>query len=151
MMAAFVLGFPGETDESIRDNIEFIENTGVDFYTLKKFYYMETAPVHLKREEFGLTGMGDKWSHNTMNSDTVDEYEIAMFKEIRGSVFIDADTSLWYIAYLYDQGFSIDQIASIQRGINELMVEQLEGHFNDGNPVYTRIAKILKGRSRNNE
>ena len=149
-MAAFVLGFPGETKKSIRDNVEFIENTGVDFYTLKKFYYMETAPVHFKREEFGLTGMGDKWSHNTMNSDIVDEHEIAMFKEIRNSVFVDADTSLWYIAYLYDQGFSMDEIASIQRGINELMVSQLEGGFNDENPVYTRIRNILKERSRNN-
>ncbi len=70
-MAGFVLGFPGETEASIQGNMEFIENSGVEFYTLKEFYYMEHTPVHENREQFGLTGMGSKWAHNTMSYDQV--------------------------------------------------------------------------------
>ena len=31
-----------------------------------EFYYMENTPVHEKRDEFGLTGIGSKWKHETM-------------------------------------------------------------------------------------
>ncbi|MGY8927968.1 MAG: radical SAM protein, partial [Flavobacteriales bacterium] len=65
-MGAFVLGFPGETEETLNDNLSFIEESGVEFYTLKEFYYMENTPVHEKRDEFGLSGVGSKWKHGTM-------------------------------------------------------------------------------------
>ena len=29
--AAFIIGFPGETSETIQDNIEFIKESGIDF------------------------------------------------------------------------------------------------------------------------
>ncbi|GAF99433.1 unnamed protein product [marine sediment metagenome] len=143
-MAAFVLGFPGETEETLRDNVEFIETQGIDFYTLKEFYYMENTPVYQKREQYGLTGMGAKWSHDTMDSTTASEHKISMFREIKNSVFINPDTSLWYLAYLYDQGFSMSEIADFQRDINALMIAQLDGDFSDNNPIYNRIAKKLE-------
>ena len=36
--AAFVLGFPGETAQSIQDNINFIQEGNLDYYSLKEFY-----------------------------------------------------------------------------------------------------------------
>src|SRR3546814_6639556 len=51
-LAAFVLGFPGETDETIQENIDFIRDNGVRYYSLKEFYYMPHTLVHEKREEY---------------------------------------------------------------------------------------------------
>ena len=56
-----------------------------------------------------------------------------MFKKIKSSVFIDADTSLWYIAYLYDQGYSISEIISLQKEINSVVHDQIEGKYSDIN------------------
>jgi anaerobic magnesium-protoporphyrin IX monomethyl ester cyclase len=145
-MAAFVLGFPGETDETIREDIEFIEGTGVDFYTLKEFYYQENTPIYRQRREYGLTGMANKWAHNTMDSATAFAHKISMFRQIKNSVFVDPDTSLWYLAYLYDQGFDMQDIAEIQGYINRLMVQQLDGHLDDTSPIYARISERLAAR-----
>ena len=57
-LAAFVLGFPGETATTIQENIDFIRNNGVRFYSLKEFFYMPHTAVHEKRVEYGLTGDG---------------------------------------------------------------------------------------------
>ena len=55
-LAAFVLGFPGETETTIQENIDFIRENGVKFYSLKEFYYMPHTSVHERRAEYGLTG-----------------------------------------------------------------------------------------------
>lgn len=142
-MAAFVLGFPGETAQSIRENIDFIESMGIDFYSLKEFYYMKHAPIYELRDEFKLSGMGNIWKHDTMDSKAAYAHKVEMFKSIKNSVFIDADTSLWYIAYLYDQGFSIDKIKDIQRHINEIVLAQIEGNHDESLPVYGQLERIL--------
>ena len=124
-LAAFVLGFPGETDETIQENINFINENDVRFYSLKEFYYMEQTQVHKRREEYGLTGMGNKWAHNTMTYNQAAEIKLDMFRQIDSSIHVDPDTSLWYLAYLYDQGHSFDEIRTLQTNINRLMKLQL--------------------------
>jgi anaerobic magnesium-protoporphyrin IX monomethyl ester cyclase len=124
-LAAFVLGFPGETDKTIRENIDFINDNGVRYYSLKEFYYMENTKVHEKRDAYGLTGTGNKWSHATMSAQEASQIKLDMFLEIDSSTNIDPDTSLWYLTYLYDQNFSFPQIKQMQDEINDLMKVQL--------------------------
>jgi anaerobic magnesium-protoporphyrin IX monomethyl ester cyclase len=123
-LAAFVLGFPGEDDGTIQENIDFIHDNGVRFYSLKEFYYMPHTLVHEKRAEYGLTGMGNKWSHATMSHEQASRIKLEMFQAIE-STHIDPDTSLWYMAYLYDQGYDFAQIRQWQAEINALMKRQL--------------------------
>ncbi len=143
MMATFIIGYPGETEETIQENINFIEMMELDFYTLKEFYYMKHTAVHQRREEFGLEGFGGKWSHNTMNSRQASAKKIEMFKKIKKSVFVDPDTSLWYIACLYDQGFSIEIISQVQKEINTVMRDQVDGVFNDEHSAFVNLKKLL--------
>jgi p-methyltransferase len=134
-LAAFVLGFPGETDATIRENVDFIEQHGVKYYSLKEFFYMENTMVHEKREQYGLTGMGNKWAHATMDYETIARVKLDIFNSIDSSVLIDADTSLWYLAYLYDQGMSFDEIRKRQTEINDLMKQQLREASTDEAPI----------------
>jgi p-methyltransferase len=145
-MAAFVLGFPGENAETVQDNVKFIEEMAFDFYTLKEFYYMENTPIHAVRDKYGLSGSGNRWSHATMESAEAYEHKISMFRAIKNSVFIDPDTSLWYLAYLYDQGFTMEEISVMQRSINALMKFQIEGDFADKTAEYESIRNIARKR-----
>lgn len=148
MMVALVVGFPGESEETIKDNIEFIERNGIQFYTLKEFFYIQNTSIHRDREKFGLTGMGSNWQHNTMNSMQAGEYKMQMFREIK-SIFIDPDTSLWYLAYLYDQGFTMKEIADFQQDINKIMLSQMDGNFNDDDPLFGQLTQKLQKYGRN--
>jgi anaerobic magnesium-protoporphyrin IX monomethyl ester cyclase len=141
--AAFVIGFPGETKETIDENIHFLNSFDVDFYSTKEFYYMPHTGIHTDREKYGLSGMGNQWSHDTMNSETASEMKTYMFKNVSKSIFLDPDTSLWYLAYLYDQGFSFEQIKSCQRILNEMMLNEIEGKFDGKEPLLHQLAKVL--------
>lgn len=129
--AAFVIGFPGETEDTIEDNIRFLENCDVDFYSTKEFYYMPHTKVHADREQYGLTGMGNDWSHDTMDSKTAAKMKNHMFKTVKNSIFIDPDTSLWYLAYLYDQGFSVENIKECQKILNSMMLDEINSKFDN--------------------
>ncbi len=124
-VAAFVLGFPGETEQTIKENISFIEELPIKYYALKEFYYMENTKVHTQRELYGLTGMGAKWSHNTMSYAQATDYKLRMFLTIKNSVHIDPDSSLWHLAHLHDLGYSRKEILDYQLEINELIRKDL--------------------------
>src|SRR3546814_7972553 len=60
-----------------------------------------------------------------MTHDRAAEIKMEMFQSIDESTHIDPDTSLWYMAYLYDQGHDFPEIKRLQGEINTLMKEQL--------------------------
>lgn len=146
--AAFVIGFPGETQATIDENIQFLNSFDVDFYSTKEFYYMPHTSVHTDRAKYGLTGMGNKWSHDTMDSQAASEMKTYMFRHVKKSIFLDPDTSLWYLAYLYDQGLSFDQIKSCQRIMNDMMLDEIDGVFDDKAEHLDRLAQVLGCKSR---
>jgi anaerobic magnesium-protoporphyrin IX monomethyl ester cyclase len=142
-MAAFIIGFPGETETTIKENIDFIESSGLDFYTLKDFYYIKNTPIYTDRRKYSLSGMGEKWSHATMDSVQAHQVKIDMFLRINQSVFIDPDTSLWYLAYLFDKGFSMEKIVEVQNHLNQIMKDQLNNNINDQHPCFQMLSTLL--------
>ncbi|MGH7114639.1 MAG: radical SAM protein [Stellaceae bacterium] len=124
-LAAFVLGFPGETAATIQENLDFIRDNGVRFYSLKEFFYMPHTSVHQRRKEYGLTGSGGKWSHATMTHEEAAQIKLDIFRSVGTSTHIDPDTSLWYMVYLYDQGYDFAEIERLQGEINGLTKRQL--------------------------
>ena len=150
-MAAFVLGFPGETQASLKDNMDFIENTGVEDYTLKEFYYMENTPVHRDRAKYGLKGAGHRWEHATMTSREASEHKLQLFRGIKGSTFVDPDTSLWYLVLMRENGYSFSEITTIQTVINGVINDQTNGHFSDDHPAFVRLRSLIGSRGGGNE
>jgi len=142
-MAAFIIGYPGETDSTIEEDVAFIENSGIDFYTLKEFYFMKQTSIYNDREKYGLTGIGSKWTHDTMSYQVASQKKSEMFQKIKGSVFVDPDTSLWLLAYLYDKGFGFEKIKLLQREINQIMFEQLNNNFSEDLPAFNIIKLLL--------
>jgi anaerobic magnesium-protoporphyrin IX monomethyl ester cyclase len=134
-LAAFVIGYPGEDDSTIQENIDFINDNGVRFYSLEEFYYIAHTNVHEQREQYGLHGVGSRWAHNTMNYEQATRIKLDMFLEIDSSTHVDPDTSLWHMAYLYDQGYDFGRIKRAQDEINALVKRQLRKLQPRQNPI----------------
>jgi len=141
--AAFVIGFPGETAETIQDNIRFIQEGQLDYYSLKEFYYMPTAPVYQKREKFGLVGDGNNWKHNTMDSQEASRQKSLIYSTIKNSVYVDADTGMWYLAYLRDRGFSWRTINDVQIVLNKMMTRDEEGRYTEKADLFEELKSAL--------
>ena len=143
VLAAFVVGFPGETDKTIKDNISFIEEGNISFFSLKEFYYMHNAPIHNLRDKFDLTGDGNTWKHNTMNSNEANHKKIEIFKSSKKSTYIDSDTSLWHLVYLRSKGYSWEDIKNIQSIFNRMFLRDIDGDYFQKDDLMEELTKIL--------
>ena len=85
MIASFIVGFPGETKDTIQETVDFIESTNPTYYKLWHWYCSPLTPIHRDRSKYGLSGNGTEWKHNTMDSHTAQYYIHKMFREISGS------------------------------------------------------------------
>ena len=124
-VGSFIMGYPGETFETVEVTREFIENSGLDYYFIQPFYYLHHTPVHKRAKEFNLSGKGLFWSHSTMDWEEASEHVNRLFLEIKNSTFVNPDYTLWEIAYLQAKGMTLDEIKEYREEINQMTRSQM--------------------------
>ena len=112
---SFVIGFPGETEETIQNSKDFIESSGIDYYALKGFYYDHCTPIHARRSEFDLSGNRFVWQHANMSSNEAFNWIEKLIQEIDLPHLPQNGGELWELAYFYDRGFSEKQVNALYR------------------------------------
>ncbi|MBN1101780.1 MAG: radical SAM protein [Deltaproteobacteria bacterium] len=119
---AFVIGYPGETAGTFRETIEFINESGLDYYHPYLFYYSKEMLVHEERERFGLEGLGLAWRHKTMDSVEASELMSRMISLIPGG-FTDGQQNTWETyKILRGEGYSREEIRGLHRLKRELQM-----------------------------
>jgi anaerobic magnesium-protoporphyrin IX monomethyl ester cyclase len=121
-----IVGFPGETDESVRETIDLIEDVQPDLYRAQLWYCDPTTPVWTRREELGITGSAFSWRHPTMDSTTAATIVESMFREVRGALWLPQQGfELWSVFYLQRQGMSLTQLKTYLRSFNAAVERKL--------------------------
>jgi len=91
--SCFVIGFPGETEQSVRRTIDFIkgveskEYEGVFSWSIYPFLLAPLSPVYESesRKGYALAGYMRNWKHHTMDSDQATEHVVRAFAELENS------------------------------------------------------------------
>jgi p-methyltransferase len=108
--ANFIVGFPGETEESAGKIVPFLDDLGVEFCTVCTWAFIPSTPIGKRTRDFGIEGFGVRWKHNTMNSaeaqalarQIVCEQKYAVHNAVRGEA--------WAEFMFYANGFSIEEV-----------------------------------------
>jgi anaerobic magnesium-protoporphyrin IX monomethyl ester cyclase len=91
---SFILGFPGETRQTVMDTIKFIKESQADFFRAQLWYCEPITPIWAERAKYGIKGESFEWSHNTMNSreaaDLIDE------------IFLSVEEPFWVPQYSFE-------------------------------------------------
>jgi p-methyltransferase len=86
----FLVGFPGETEDSFQRTIDFInaisnsDLEGIFSWSIYPFLLAPLSPIYetSKRALYGLEGYMQKWEHETMNSSQARQLIIKAFHQI---------------------------------------------------------------------
>jgi len=88
-ISTFMVGFPGETEESVNRTISLLNSYPDNNRTLNKYYPLvfllcPLSPIASpeNRMKYGIKGSYERWSHNTMNSEEAKEHFARCFQEI---------------------------------------------------------------------
>jgi radical SAM PhpK family P-methyltransferase len=124
--ASFIAGFPGETDETIRETIDFIKTNRPDFYRVQLWYCEPGTPIERRRENHKIEGEGFAWSHATMNSKEAATFIDEMCLNVTESIWLPQwSFDFWIIPYLLGRGIPLDGFKEFMLAANRLLALEI--------------------------
>ncbi|GAA4463356.1 hypothetical protein GCM10023170_069480 [Phytohabitans houttuyneae] len=120
--ASFICGFPGETEQSVRNTVRFINEVQPTFYRAELWFYNHRSPVHAQAQTYRLTGRGYEWAHATMNSHQAAQAADELFRDVTGSVWMPGyNYDFWAVPYLIGKGLTMAQVVEFHQIISDLI------------------------------
>lgn len=121
-----IVGFPGETKESVQRTIDFLLEAKPIAYSMSKFFLERGTDIWKNRKKFGLRGGMYKWEHNGMKSAQLDD----MLRRIFTAVSKDLDVCHWTSASVdlvrhMSMGKSVGAFVEYLKSINRICIEDL--------------------------
>lgn len=102
---SFIVGFPGETTETVNETLNFIKEHKPTYYRAQSWYCEPGTPIDQQREHYGIEGEGFVWSHNTMDSLEAMDHIDRLFLSINESLWLPQwSFDFWIIPYLIGRG-----------------------------------------------
>src|ERR1051325_306296 len=124
--ASFILGFPGETEETFRESVDFIKATKPNYYRAQLWYCEPGTPVDRQREKYKIEGEGFVWSHATMDSMAAMDHIDRAFLEIKESTWLPQwSFDFWTIPYLLGRGYSLEQFRELMAWSHRLLALEI--------------------------
>ncbi len=122
---AFIVGFPGETTDTLNETLDFINLSKLDFVYIQPYYYLHNSPIHRDRKQFNLIGDGALWKHATMTSTQCKSHLDELIFRVSGPEYAHLENTMWEYAYLRSIGFDRNFFISYRRLVNNLKKLQI--------------------------
>jgi anaerobic magnesium-protoporphyrin IX monomethyl ester cyclase len=116
---SLIVGFPGETQETVAESVALIEDTRPETFRAQAWYCDPATPIWSRRREFGLKGTGFDWAHRTMDCSTATEIVDDLFLTVRNSTWLPQNGfEAWSLLYLQRKGMPVEQVMRFVRDFN---------------------------------
>jgi p-methyltransferase len=123
---SFILGFPGETEETVEETIDFIRHHRPDYYRVQMWYCEPGTPIQNQREKYQINGEGFVWSHSTMDSLEAMDHIDRMFLTINESLWLPQwSFDFWTIPYLMGRGITLDRFRSFMAQAHKMLTLEI--------------------------
>ncbi|SBT65686.1 radical SAM P-methyltransferase, PhpK family [Micromonospora sediminicola] len=130
--ASIIVGFPGETEKTVQNTIDFLNETAPDLWRAQAWWANPRSPVYQQKDLLGIEGEGYSWSHFTMTSAEAAALTDRMFDQVTESVWLPLyDFDFWSLPYLAGKGVGVPELTGLLRTSQELMRARNRG----GDPV----------------
>ncbi len=131
VLVSTLIGFPGETYDSVYNTIKFIEETEPDFLRIHLWYCSRQTDIWKKREEFKIKGSQFAWSHSTMDTNTACDMIAKMVLSLKNTIYVPQyNFDFAGVINLLNRGISLENVKEFLRGFNMGICEKLRSQDN---------------------
>ena len=129
--ASFIVGFPGETVETVQETVNFIEETKPTFYRAQMWYCDPITPIFKEGSKYQIEGNSFNWKHSTMNCDIACRLIDNMVCTVQNSTWLSQyNFDFWMIPTLLGNGMKLEQFMAFVKGFEQLLVASIEKDSN---------------------
>lgn len=123
---SFIIGFPGETAETVAETINFIQETELDYYRTLLWYCEPGTPIYNDRAKYNITGEAFRWTHDTMSSMEAMQHIERLFLAVDKSEWLPQwSFDFWIIPYFLGRNISLSQFKDFMRLSNRLLALEI--------------------------
>jgi radical SAM superfamily enzyme YgiQ (UPF0313 family) len=142
---SFIVGFPGETDESIANTIAFISDNAPDFYRAEVWYADPGTPVMRDAERFGIKGAAFSWRHATMDWREATRWVHEIYATVTASQVLPVyGFDFWSLPYLLGQGFTLDYIRRFTEIAGAMMLRGMQAGASANAADLERLVELTR-------
>lgn len=117
--ASFITGFPGETYDTYKETISFIEEQQPDFYRTQLWYCEPITAIYKQKDKYDIKGSQFEWSHATMDANTGSNLVDEMFLNVKNSIWMSQyNFDFPNIFYLLHRDFTLDEVKAIVKAFD---------------------------------
>ena len=118
-----LIGFPGESQETINDTIDILETAQPNTYQCLYLYLSPNSYLFEHANEFRIQGARHSWKHPTMNSDEAAQSIQSIRKRLKNiPMFAGGE---FFTCYLTSLNFSYREITGFFHAINNAMNSEM--------------------------
>lgn len=119
-----MIGFPGETQETIKQSMDLIERAAPDTYSCFLFLLRPNSTIYDNQQDFGIEGEGFSWRHTTMTSDEAKTAQLKFTREITSSIPFPGGEH--FACYFSALGYSTDRIKKCLKAMRRIKRNPLD-------------------------
>jgi p-methyltransferase len=114
--ASIIVGFPGETEQTVGNTIDFLNETAPDMWRAQAWWANPRSPVYQRKDVLGIEGEGYSWSHFSMSSKEAAALTDEMYERVTESVWLPLyDFDFWSLPYLDGKGVGVTDLLQLLR------------------------------------
>jgi radical SAM superfamily enzyme YgiQ (UPF0313 family) len=114
-----MVGFPGETRDTLQTTIDLVERAAPDTFACFGFILKPNTRIFDQRDRFGIEGAGLKWKHATMTSDEIKPAQLRIAREITSATAFPGGEH--FTCYLASLGYSPGEIRMLFKAVSRLV------------------------------
>jgi radical SAM PhpK family P-methyltransferase len=123
---SFIVGFPGETAETVQETIDFIQESKPDYYRAQMWYCEPGTPIQNEREKYDINGEGFVWNHKTMDSLEAMDHIDRLFLTIDESLWLPQwSFDFWTIPYLMGKGITLERFKEFMAAAHKMLTLEI--------------------------
>jgi len=144
-LASIICGFPGETDQTWSNTLQFLEDTSPTFFNVQLYYHDTRSPIARRSEEFRIEGAGYSWRHKTMNWQVAADLARDAFRSVEHSLPLALyGFSIWSLPYLFPKGIAMTQLGEFAGIAREMLVKGFDDVPTDFSSQTTRLTNVFR-------
>jgi radical SAM PhpK family P-methyltransferase len=124
--ASFIIGFPGETEETVGETFDFLREARPRYYRAQMWYCEPGTPINEQRLKYNINGDGFVWSHATMDSLTAMDHIDRLYLSVDESIWLPQwSFDFWIIPYLMGKGMTVEQFRAFMVQAQQLLAMEI--------------------------